>query len=126
MIKNKPHRTLLHLHENPLQYHQHLPSRLERKRHQTGDGSARPVSDVAGPVAGGEGDPECGRVDAEAHEVDEDRGGDLAGELEKRGFTGLMGFDAVLDELGSDVLGHLRVAGDPAREQPTSVAADVE
>ena len=38
----------------------------------------------------------------------------------------LMGFDAVLDELGSDVLGHLRVAGDAASEQRTSVAANLD
>jgi hypothetical protein len=39
MVKNQPHRTLLRLLGNPLRHDQHCPSRLERKRHQTGDGS---------------------------------------------------------------------------------------
>src|SRR5690606_5457746 len=39
VIKHEPDRPLLRLLRNPLRHNDHLPSRLERKRHQTGDGS---------------------------------------------------------------------------------------
>jgi hypothetical protein len=45
MVQHQPRRTLLRLLRNPLRHDQYCPSRLKKKRHQTGDGSpCRPPS----------------------------------------------------------------------------------